>query len=448
MERMIQLVRCPVDDPNVAADQWNMPLDLLLLAGTIDGTIPVEIVDGSLLSLDEVREKLSRNASCVGFTYSALSSHTLNLLASDSKERGSFVIIGGQPATGAARSLINESFIDAVCIADGIPVVKSLAEQMVRGKIDVTQIPNVLTRTKDGTVIATKHEDEDVWSEKIPPRDTGGLVPDLYLSEYPETNTLINMGGRRAINIFSKRGCPYTCSFCARQDKRIRCRDPKLVAAEIRNLITCHEVDYILDTSDTWVNIEWAKKFADELRCDGLQPVPMMVFADSRHISPAACWAMKQCGIDSVLLGVESGSERILRENSKFTTKEAIISAVDLLVRFNIRVSCSFVLGLLGEDERSLDETLDLCSELVSKPGVVCYGNVIMPLMGSPLWAKVFGTSRTWPSSITRALDYDLTAVREIYVEQATKIRDLNILQDACKALLHLSHLEELEYAR
>jgi radical SAM superfamily enzyme YgiQ (UPF0313 family) len=157
---------------------------------------------------------------------------------------------------------------------------------------------------------------------------------------------------------------------------------------------------------------------------------------------------MKQCGIDSVLLGVESGSERILRENSKFTTKEAIISAVDLLVRFNIRVSCSFVLGLLGEDERSLDETLDLCSELVSKPGVVCYGNVIMPLMGSPLWAKVFGTSRTWPSSITRALDYDLTAVREIYVEQATKIRDLNILQDACKALLHLSHLEELEYAR
>jgi len=425
-----------------------MPLDLLLLVGVIDDTVPVEIVDGSLLSLDEVRTRLSRGASCVGFTYSALSSNSLNLLANESKERGSFVIIGGQAAAGAARSLINEPFIDAVCIGDGIPVVQSLAEQMVCGKIDATQIPNLFTRTTDETVIATRHEDEDVWSEKIPPRNSGGLVPDLYWEKYPETNTLINMGGHKAGNIFSKRGCLYTCSFCARQEKRIRCRDPRRVAAEIRDLVACHGVDYILDTSDTWIDIKWAEKFADELRYNGLQQIPIMVFADSRHISPAACWAMKQCGIDSVLLGVESGSERILRENNKFTTRRAILEAVDLLVRFDIRVSCSFVLGLLGEDERSLNETLDLCSELVSKPGVVCYGNVIMPLMGSPLWTKVFGMGTTWPPYITRALDYDLTAVREIYVEQATKVRNLNVLQDACKALLHLSHLETLEYAK
>jgi len=448
VEAKVQLVRCPVDDPSVAADQWNMPLDLLVLADAVSGECDVEIVDGTLLGLAEVRRRLTSGAPVVGFTFTALSAKTLGVLTTECKTRGSFVVVGGQPATGAWRSLVLEPSIDAVCVGDGTPVMRAVARQLARGRLDPTQLPNVVTRTSEGTVVTTREESDEVWSQGIPPRNLGGLDPDRYLSRYPATNTLVNMGGKRAVNTFSKRGCPFGCSFCARQDKRIRLRNPRLMASEIRALVDAHGIDYVLDTSDTWFHAEWAKEFAAERVAWGLKNVRMMVFADSRHITPSACRLMSACGVDSVLLGVESGSERILRLNSKETTRESILRAVDWLVAEKIRVSCSFVLGLLGEDEASLAETLSLCELLTEKPNVLCYGNVIMPLMGSRLWSATFPPSRPWPSFITRAIDYDLKAARELYVREATHVEDVSVLQCSCESLLHLGGLECLEYAR
>lgn len=448
MDAKIQLVRCPVDDPSVAADQWNMPLDLLVLAGAAADECEVEIIDGTLLGLTEVKRRLESGAAVVGFTYTALSARTLGVLAAECKARGSFVVVGGQPAAGAKHSLVKEAFIDAVCVGDGTPVVRAVAAQLAIGRFNATELPNVIAKSGDSRIVATQIIAEDVWSQSIPSRRLGGLEPERYLRRYPATNTLINMGGRRAVNIFSKRGCPYQCSFCARQDKKTRLRNPNLVASEIRELVEIYGIDYVLDTSDTWFHAGWAKKFAAERMRWGLQGLSMMVFTDSRHITTNSCRLMVECGVDSVLLGVESGSEKVLEANWKTTTRKAILHAVDLLVTAGIRVSCSFVLGLLGEDAESLAETLSLCELLTEKPNVLCYGNVIMPLMGSPMWSTTFPPNRLWPSYITRAIDYDLKAARELYVREATHVADVSILQKYCETLLQLGNLASLEYAR
>jgi len=431
MEIKIQLIRCPIDNPLIGADQWNMPIDLIVVGSAINENCFVEILDGTLLGIEGILNRLDPFASCIGFTYTALSSKSLKRLATIAKSNGSLVIIGGQPAAASAESLIQENFIDAICIGDGEPTMKILSDQLLKNKIDFALIPNILYKTENG-ILRSLIIDSDVWNQQIIDRTFGNLNPENYFINYPETNTLINMRGKRATNLFSKRGCFRKCSFCARQDKKIRLRNPKLVAEEIRQLVDLYQVDYILDTCDTWVSSGWGNDFAKEIEKNNLKNIGMMVFADARDITIEASNTMKLCGVNSVLLGIESGSERILTRNYKKMTKDQIIIAVDNLVKNEIRVSCSFVLGQLDEDDDSINETIALTELLHKRPGVICYGNTIIPLRGSRLWEEAFPKDKTWPSFITRALDYDMNLARELFISQNKNITGgLNTLNQA-----------------
>ena len=190
-------------------------------------------------------------------------------------------------------------------------------------------------------------------------------------------------------------------------------------------------------------------KFAIEVEKNNLEDIGIMVFADARDITYDVSNTMKICGVDSVLLGIESGSERILKRNYKRILKEQIIEAVDNLVMNGIRVSCSFVLGQLDEDDDSILETIELTEALHKRPGVICYGNTIIPLRGSRLWAETFTEDKKWPSFITRALDYDMNLVRELYIYQNKNITGgLKTLNQACEAILKPNYLPIKEYAR
>jgi radical SAM superfamily enzyme YgiQ (UPF0313 family) len=444
----IQLIRCPVDDPSIGADQWNMPLDLLSVCSDIYEDCYVEILDGTLLSIDEIYNKIDPLSSCVGFTYTALSSLSLKYLAETAKNNGSLVIIGGQPAIASAKSLIEEHCIDAVCIGDGEATMRSISCQLLYGDVDLRLVPNIIFKS-EGRIVHTLVEDTDVWNKRYNDRTYGSLNPDKYFIKYPVTNTLLNMRGDRATNIYSKRGCYRYCSFCARQDKKFRLRNPEYVAEELRYLVDEYNVDYILDTSDTWVSDEWVNKFSIEKNKRNLNDLGLMVFADVRDITNKVSDNMKICGIDSVLLGVESGSEKILNRNNKRMTKIQIINAVENLVRNNIRVSCSFVLGQLDEDDDSICDTIELTEVLNQMTGVLCYGNVIIPLRGSQLWGEAFPSEKKWPTFITRAIDYNMDMVRQLYVSQNLKVSGgLKTLEDACKTILKAGNLSVKEYAR
>ena len=446
--KKIQLIRCPIDNPNLGADQWNMPLDLIVIGSSVNSDCSVEILDGTLIGLEGILKKIDPSSDCVGLTYTALSSKSLKIIASTAKSNGSFIIIGGQPAMASAESLVLEDFIDAVCVGDGEPTMKAISNQIGNNSFHKELIPNLLFKSHNG-VERSHVEFADIWNQQIVDRTLGGLNLENYFRNYPATNTLINMRGNRAANIFSKRGCTHHCSFCARQDKKFRLRNPIIVANEIFKLVNDYKVDYILDTCDTWVDNDWGRMFSMELEKYQIDKIGMMVFADARDITWESVEIMRSCGIDSVLLGIESGSERVLRRNSKRMTRELIVNAVDILVEYGIKVSCSFVLGQLDEDDDSLIETIDLTEILHTRPGVICYGNVIIPLRGSKLWAEAFPANKIWPSFITNAIDYDMDLARELFIAQNTNITGgLKTLEHACEVILKPNKLPIKEYAR
>ena len=149
--KKIQLIRCPIDNPNLGADQWNMPLDLIVIGSSVNSDCSVEILDGTLIGLEGILKKIDPSSDCVGLTYTALSSKSLKIIASTAKSNGSFIIIGGQPAMASAESLVLEDFIAAVCVGDGEPTMKAISNQIGNKSFHKELIPNLLFKISRAT---------------------------------------------------------------------------------------------------------------------------------------------------------------------------------------------------------------------------------------------------------------------------------------------------------
>lgn len=66
----IQLVKAPTDSPLSLLDKWHMPMDQLsVAAAAIDVGADVEIIDGNMISLESILEKIDGSALIVGLSF-------------------------------------------------------------------------------------------------------------------------------------------------------------------------------------------------------------------------------------------------------------------------------------------------------------------------------------------------------------------------------------------
>jgi len=435
----VQLVSAPLKDSG-GFDEWYMPLGLLSLANSLNGVSEVEILDGTQMNLEEILGRTEGDL--VGITYTTLSVANVRPIAQQAKSNGGFVIVGGQAATVDPGLLLQMPEIDAVVVYDGEPTLRTLVQNRLS---NLDAVPNLVYRANGSLKKTTPKRIQLDQYYKTLDRNIGGLNIEDYIRSFPESNTLINIEAKRPTNIFSQRGCWRTCSFCARQDKGYRTRDPKNVVKEIRELRERHGVDYVVDCSDTWAKKQWVDAFRKAY--DSSLDTRMMVFANVTDIDEEIARKMAEVNVDNVLYGVESGSERILRTNGKLFTREDVLRAAGLATQRGIKVSASFVLGLLGEDERSLEETYSLIEELGEIKGVRAYANVLIPLPGSPLWKNFMGDPRMMVKYSKRGLDYNLEETRKDFLATCTDV-DLPPLMELRDQINSRFGLRALEYAR
>lgn len=432
----VQLILTPLEDKSEIIDTWHMPLGLVSLANSIKDLADVEILGGDHLSLEEIIKRLCPGG-ITGISYTSLSARNVNPIATAAKNMGNFVVVGGQAATASPYDLFTLPGVDAVVVHDGEVPLRMLIERRLTG---LSLIPNLYFRDGDN-IQKTQVQDQDYPLDQFSPiyqRNLEGIDIDLYKSGV-SSNSLLNITANSPINFVSQRGCVRRCSFCSRQDKKHISRDPKNVIAEIRHLQELG-FDYVVDNCDTWAfNTEWVRNFSRQYTPE----VGMMVFADIRDMNHETLEAMKRCGIDNVLYGVESGSEEILRQNFKAYSKRRIIDTIKHTTDARIKVSASFVLGLLGETSSTLEETEQVIDQLMQFEGVRSYANIIIPLPGSLLWAEFNSQSHQ------NSLEYDLDSVRRSYLENCTSINldqllDLRDRINTCSGL----NPRQLEYAR
>jgi radical SAM superfamily enzyme YgiQ (UPF0313 family) len=216
--------------------------------------------------------------------------------------------------------------------------------------------------------------------------------PEKPLDEYPIIDrALINpqeykyyLNDRLSTTVVSGRGCPYKCAFCCKNHSSVRLRSAGKVIEEIKylnrefgyNAIMFPEDIFIRDKLRAEAVFKYMGKAGIISRC--------LVRADVvvRHGKDFTA-LMANSGCIEVGMGVESGSDTILKNVNKGESVSTIKKAVRMIKRAGIRIKGFFIVGLPGESLTTLAETKKFLDEM-------CFDDVdikiFQPYPGSPIW--------------------------------------------------------------
>jgi radical SAM superfamily enzyme YgiQ (UPF0313 family) len=198
----------------------------------------------------------------------------------------------------------------------------------------------------------------------IPARDL--IDMEDYVS--PDNNVFGKYFGRGTM-MFTSRGCPCNCTFCAAKKLwgNIRFHSPEYVVNEMSELIKTYKVQYLNLYDDLFVvDGRRLSAIADLVQKEGIDgQVKFGVQARADLMTEQACRDLKRMGVVQVSMGMESGAERVLRMLKVGTvTTQHIREAVRICRKYGLEVDGTFMIGSPTETKEEMLASLAFIKEL------------------------------------------------------------------------------------
>ncbi|MBN2094135.1 MAG: radical SAM protein [Candidatus Zambryskibacteria bacterium] len=358
--------------PNSESDELIPPFGLGYLATAIRGKHDVKILDGikENLTLEKFENILQKERpDVVGlqiFTFHVI--RVKDYINSIKKVLPRAKIILGGPHPSCSPQNIFEFLPKADFAFRGeaeIGLTKLLAliaENQTQGE-NLSGIPGLIWRSGEQTKINAPIFVEDLDELGMPSWDL--IRPDKYplaphggfFKNYPIAPLIIT------------RGCPFSCTYCAGyliSGKKIRHRSVDKVIEEIKILYHDYGIReiHIEDDNFTFYH-ELVYEFCQKLKENNLDitwTCPNGVRLDS--LDEKLLKAMKKAGLYSISVGIESGSDKILKDMRKNLTTAKIREKIKLIKDCGLEVSGFFIIGYPTETKLDIMETIKFAMSL------------------------------------------------------------------------------------
>jgi radical SAM superfamily enzyme YgiQ (UPF0313 family) len=169
--------------------------------------------------------------------------------------------------------------------------------------------------------------------------------------------------------IIASRGCPYQCTYCGGHNvsgHRPRQRSVNHVLEEIGLLHQQYGIREIHIEDDNFtLNRPWVVEFCERLIATGwglTWTMPNGVRLDSLDLDLLTL--MRRAGCYLIIIGVESGSDRILQQMRKRLTVRQVEEKTTLMHRAGILTHALFMVGYPDEQPEDMQATMDLSLRL------------------------------------------------------------------------------------
>jgi B12-binding domain/radical SAM domain protein len=289
-----------------------------------------------------------------------------------------FVVAGG-PHPSARAAEVLQLGADAVVAGEGEEALPALLERLLAGE-SPAGLPGVATLSAGGGVVQ------------------GPRPKPVDLDAYPPMGVEHCRFGPVEIT----RGCPCACAFCQTSflfGGRMRHRSVENAVAWVRRamergysyvrFVTPNAFAYQSEDNGRSVNLdaierllrEMANLLGKELVYFGTFPSevgPETVTAE------AVALVRRYCGNDDLIVGAQTGSDRLLRALHRNHTVGDAYRAAEAIVAGGLRPIVDLIFGLPGEEAKDVAATLRLMEDLVGM-GAVLHTHTFMPLPGTPL---------------------------------------------------------------
>lgn len=340
------------------------------------------------------------------------------------------LMVGGHQAKAMPTETLTDprfARIEALVLGEGeTRVVELLKDRRYRNTLPGVMWldPIVKTPVTGGSMGSGHHLAPDI--DGLPFVDRRYLADDPYRA--PD--------GRLEANMVGARGCPYDCSFCgaavsANPEITIRTRSPENIIAEMTALHDHYGVTAFRFVDDLFLGYE---RFIRQ--CMAAFTVAGIGYryvwdATGRinilhRMNEDMLALLRLNGCREVALGIESGSERLLRYMGKRITPEMTRSVVRRLTAQGINIKGYFILGFPTETRDELDATVrqvyDLWDIADGQPGRFRASVFeFRPYPGTPEWQRLIATGQYQPQQLLDYTAVDLTAGG---VDEAMRGRD------------------------
>lgn len=256
--------------------------------------------------------------------------------------------------------------------------------------------------------------------------------------------------GYFSMNVVTTRGCPFHCNWCAKPiyGQVYNSRSPENVAAEMQMLKEKYSPDHIWFCDDIFgLKPGWVKSFSEAVNRRGVRipykiqsRVDLLLKEDNiEHLANSGC--------ESVWVGAESGSQKILDAMEKGTTVQQIYQSRKLLKKKNIKTCFFLQFGYTGETKREIDMTLKMVRELMPDDIGI---SVSYPLPGTKFYDRVvsrMGEKKNWVDSEDFEMmfdgEYSSDFYRVLHKKVHKEFRTMQILHEPIK---HRKKLWKLPY--
>lgn len=396
------------------------PLGLLSVATYLErahqGRVEVRIIDGDV---ETISNEMFKDADIVGFHANSFNYENCLDLAREAKGFGAKIVLGGPHATVLWMNIMrNRPFVDFIVLEEGETAMSLLVESLLRngkGAAGFDDVPNLVYRQMDGTAVKSLRAHINTPEEMITP-SRKFITVEHYIKNYRKIYTRDCIAFERPLSIYSSKGCSWRdksggCVFCARLERGVRFRNVPEIWAEIAELKEQYDTDYIWDISDDNLNShEWFKSFVDQ-RPGALSDISFLIYSRVNRITEDIIPYLKKLNVYEVYLGIESGDDSILKNTMKGASSRLALNAAQRLKEAGIYYFPSFVLGLPGETEKSLINTLKFAKNLASIGSIFrMSATILMPIPGS----QVYGMMMDNPSFSADLSAKDIVSVKDL----------------------------------
>jgi anaerobic magnesium-protoporphyrin IX monomethyl ester cyclase len=218
--------------------------------------------------------------------------------------------------------------------------------------------------------------------------------------------------GYFSLNIATTRGCPFKCNWCAKPiyGNRYNSRSPENVVREIKMLIEAYNVDHFWMCDDIFgLKPRWVQEFSQLVRLNSLNFKYKIQSRVDLLLEEDTIVALSESGADTVWVGAESGSQKILDAMDKGTTVEQIYEATRMLKQKKVKVAFFLQFGYLGETLDDIQRTIDMVLQLMpDEVGI----SVSYPLPGTKFFEIVknqLAEKQNWRDSDDLDMMFDST---------------------------------------
>jgi anaerobic magnesium-protoporphyrin IX monomethyl ester cyclase len=367
------------------------PLGLLQLAGDVLSVNGWEarIIDmeaDNMTTDDVISAAISYDPDIVGITLHATASHNVAIqIAKGIKNQlnDTVLIAGGHHATFVPYQMLNDGF-DLVVLGEGDDSMIKIAQELKEGNRDFSKIRGIVYK-REGKVIRNPSAPLISDLDSLP-------EPALDLVNRKYYTFKVFGDDQYVACLETARGCPYACDFCSVTPTWGNKWRNKSNSRILREITKAKELGYnwiffVDDIFIVWPNRSQRSALFRQM-IEGKNAINFIaqMRADVTARNPELIKLASDAGLRLAFLGIESGSQEMLKKMHKGLAVSDSVKAVKTLHENGVIVLVGLMLGAPYETLKDMRATIRLSRKLADVGADAVQFSIYTPLPGTRIF--------------------------------------------------------------